>query len=341
MKHFIICIVMLAAVPAYAERVKHVPAAEADAGKDLELVALASPTVPKLVLHFRAEGAAQFEAQELARKDTGSWVAVVPAAKVVAPGLEYYLDAGGTPVFASAQAPHRTRVATTETAYRRARDEARAKNRRSRIHTSFEYVDYGKRANDLVDRYYRIDADFSYRLWAYPLDELRVGYTRLIGEKESNEFADCGTPEPSCNVDAGFKVAGWFEVGLAPFEGVGVDGRMMVLATQTGFSVGGRGELRVGVRDGTHVASGVEYMADVGTAGFFRFGWGTVPKTPMSATVEITKVPASTADIGVRFYYDLTRQISDTLRLGVRIGYAAREQELGGVSGGGQAIVDF
>jgi hypothetical protein len=340
MKHIIICIVMLAA-PAYAERVTHVPTAEADAGKDLELVALASPAVPKLVLHFRQEGAAQFEAQELTRNDTGSWIAVVPAAKVVAPGLEYYLDAGGTPVFASAEAPHKTRVATTETAYRRARDEARAKHRRSRIHTSAEYVDYGKRANGLVDRYYRIDADFSYRTWAYPLEEIRVGYTRLIGEKESNEFADCGTPEPSCNVDAGFKVAGWFEVGLAPFEGVALDSRMMVLATQTGFSVGGRGELRVGVRDGTHVASGVEYMADVGTAGFFRFGWGTVPKTPMSATVEITKVPAKTADLGIRFYYDLTRQINDTLRLGVRIGYAAREQELGGVTAGGQAIVDF
>jgi len=338
MKRFIICILMVAA-PAYAERVRHVPAAEADAGKDLEVVALASPTVPKLVLHYRTTGGDTFAVQELARKDTGSWVAVVPAAQVVAPGLEYYLDAGGTPVFASAEAPHKTRIAATESAYRRARDEGRAKNRRSRIHTQFEYVDYGQH-DQLVDRYYRIDADFSYRLWAYPLDELRVGYTRLIGEKESFGSMDCGT-EARCNVDAGFKVAGWFELGLAPVEGVGIDGRMMVLATQTGFSVGGRGELRVGVRDATHVATGIEYMADVGTAGFFRFGWGTVPKTPMSATVEIGKVPASTADLGVRLYYDITRQLSDTLRLGMRFGYSSRNQELGGITGGAQAIVDF
>ena len=341
MKRFIICIVMLAA-PAYAERVKHVPAAEADAGKDLELVAAASPTVPKLVLHYRATGAASFETQELARKDTGSWVAVVPAKQVEPPGLEYYLVAGGEAVFASAEAPHKTRVTATESAYRRARDEARAKNRRSRIHTSVEYVDYGKRTfgtEELVDRYYRIDADFAYRLWAYPLEELRVGYTRLIGEKVSDDPMECSAPP--CNADAGFKVAGWFELGLAPLEGVGVDGRVTVLATQSGFALGGRGELRVGVRDGTHVASGVEYMADVGTAGFFRFGWGTVPRTPMSATVEITKVPASSSDTGVRFYYDVSRQLSDTLRLGVRMGYAARNQELGGVSGGAQAVVDF
>lgn len=340
MKYFVMCIVMLAA-PAYAERVRHIPEAEAAAGEALEVVAAASPAVPKLVLHYRTLGAQTFQTQELARKDTGSWVAVVPGAQVAPPGLEYYLDAGGQPVFASAEAPHRTRVAAEPSVERRYRDEIRAKHRRSRIHTLVEYVDFGKNTErDTVDRYYRIDADFSYRLWAYPLDELRVGYTRLIGEKESRAMADCGT-RPACNVDAGYKVAGWFELGLAPIEGIGVDGRMMVMATQSGFSVGGRGELRVGVRDATHVATGLEYMSDVGTNGFFRFGWGSVPKTPMAATVEITKLPADTADIGIRFYYDLTRQLSDTLRLGARVGYAARDQERGGITGGMQAIVDF
>ena len=339
MKHIVISFVMLAA-PAYAETVRHVPTAEADAGKDLELVAVAPPTIPRLVVHYRTAGEAKFETQELVRKDQAGWVAVVPAAKVTAPGLEYYLDAGGTPVFASAEVPHWTRVATTDTAIRRARDEARSQNRRSRIHTLAEYVDYGKTRNGLVDRYYRIDVDFSYRLWAYPLDELRVGYTRLIGETESVDPMDCGSASV-CNADAGFKVAGWVELGLAPVEGIGVDGRVMVLATQTGFALGGRGELRVGVRDATHIATGIEYMADVGTSGFFRFGWGTVPKTPMSATVEITKVPTSSSEVGVRFHYDIARQLNDILRLGLRVGYAARDQELGGITGGAQATVDF
>jgi hypothetical protein len=341
MKRIIILFITLAAGTAGAERVRHVPTAEADASKDLELVAVAAPNVPKLVLHYRSTGSTTWADQELVRKDDASWVAVVPAAKINPPGLEYYLEAGGTPVFASAQAPHATRVTAPDSVYRRTRDEARAKNRRSRIHTLFEYVDYGKHGQrELVDRYYRIDADFSYKLWAYPLDELRVGYTRLIGEKESFDPMDCGSAG-SCNADAGFKVAGWFELGLAPIEGVGIDGRLMVLATQDGFTVGGRGELRVGVRDATHIASGIEYLADVGTAGFFRFGWGTVEKTPMSATVEITKLPARSADLGIRFYYDVQRELSDLLKLGVRIGYSARDQELGGITAGGQATVDF
>jgi len=338
MKSIIILLLMSSA--AYAERVRHVPTAEADAGADLELVAVATNTVPKLVLHYRTTGTQQFADQELVKKDDQSWVAVIPAAKVAPPGLEYYLDAGGQPVFASANAPHVTRIATTESAYRRLRDENRSKNRRSRFHTLVEWVDYGKIGpRELKDSYYRIDADFSYRLWAYPLDTLKVGYTRLIGDKYST--MDCKGGATECNADAGFKVAGWFELGLAPIEGVGVDGRMMVLATQDGFTVGGRGELRVGVREATHVATGVEYLADVGTSGFFRFGWGTVPKTPMAATVEITKLPAKESEVGIRFYYDLERQFSDLLKVGVRVGYSAREQELGGITAGGQATVDF
>ena len=332
------CIVMFVATRASAEpeRVRHVPTAEADAGKALELVAVASSTVPKLVLHYRTLGAAKYAAQELARKDGGSWVAVVPAEQVEAPGLEYYLDAGGAPVFASAEAPHKTRVATTEAAYRRARDEGRAKDRRSRFHTLVEYVNYGRTSNDLLDRYYRIDADFSYRLWAYPLETLQVGYTRLIGDKE--DLVACARP---CNVDAGFKVAGWVGLGLAPIDGIGLDARGMVMATQDGFAVGGRGEIRVGVREGTHVATGIEYLADVGTNGFFRFGWGTIPNTPMSATVEISKLPSRTGDIGVRLYYDLSRQLSDLLRLGIRVGYASRYSDSRGFTGGAQAMVDF
>jgi hypothetical protein len=326
------CIVMLAAV-ARAEPVRHVPTAEADAGKPLELVAIAPATVPRLVLHYRTTGAAKYADQELARKDGGSWVAVVPAEQVAPPGLEYYLDAGGAPVFATAESPHQTRVATTEAAYRRARDEDRAGGRRSRFHSLVEYVSFGKTSREHDDRYYRIDADFSYRLWAYPLDTLQVGYTRLIGVKE----AESG----NSNVDAGFKVAGWVGLGLTAADGIGLDARGMVMATQDGFAVGGRGEVWVGVRDGTHVATGVEYLADVGTNGFFRFGWGTVPRTPMSATVEISRLPSRGGEVGVRLYYDLTRQVSDLLRLGVRVGYASRDSDSRGVTGGAQAMVDF
>lgn len=319
--------------------VRHVPPAEATAGTALELVAEAPPATPTLVVHYRSPGA-PFATLELVRKDDSHWVAVVPAAQVSAPGLEYYVDAGGLPVFASAQWPHTIPVGASATTERRARDLARAAGHRSRIHTAGEWVDYGTRTvagQKLVDRYYRIDADFSYRLLAYPLEELRVGYTRLLGDTEA---ATCMQMDP-CTAAAGYKVGGWFELGLAAIEGVRLDARLLVMATQTGFKVGGRLEARLGVLEGSHVALGVESMADVGATGYFRLGWGTVPRLPMAATVEITNLPDSERPTGVRLFYDVGRDVGRGVRIGVRVGYAARIQTVAGFTGGLNATVDF
>jgi hypothetical protein len=268
------------------------------------------------------------------RRGEAEWVVVLPPAVVVSPGIDYFIAAGGTPVFASEKWPHTMPVVATASTERRARDIVRTKGRRSKIHTSFEWVDYGTRtvgSDDLQDRYYRIDADFSYRLWAYPLEELRVGYTRLIGESCLSQ---------PCS-EAGFKVAGWFELGLAPVEGLRLDTRVMVAATQSGFQPGVREEVRLGVREGSHIAVGIEYLADVGTNGFFRLGWGTVPGLPMAATVEITRLPDSDREAGVRLYYDIAHSLPNGVRLGVRAGYAARNQAVVGFTGGANASVEF
>jgi hypothetical protein len=327
------------AMPVIAEPVRHVPPASVVAATAVELVAEAASSSPTMTVHYRTVGAAEFATTELVRQHDRHWVAVVPAGAVISPGLEYYLDAGGTPVFASPASPHVTLVASTASDDRRERDQARSGGRRSRIRTSAEFVNYGTRTvgeTRLVDRYYRIDADFAYRLWAYPLEELRVGYTRLVGDTE----AIICEMSP-CTAEAGFKVAGWFELGLAPVEGVRLDARAMVMATAEGFAVGGRGEARLGMLDASHVAVGIEHMADVGVSGYFRLGWGTVPRLPMAATVEVTNLPATNRDTGVRLYYDLGRELGGGVRVGARFGYAARTQSVAGFTGGGNVTIDF
>lgn len=342
----IILVVILAgasASSALAEPVRHVPPAGGEAGTAIELVADAGSTSPTLTAHVRTTGQAQFHPIELVRRDDLRWVAVVPAAEVAAPGLDYFLDAGGTPVFASAEAPHTLPVHLAVDAERRSRDAARSEAHRSRIHTMGEWVDYGARTVNgarLADQYYRVDADLTYRLWAYPLEELRVGYTRMIGNTEAPAGTACPAGAAACTVQAGFKVGGWFELGLAPIEGIRFDARLMVIATES-FNFAGRAEARIGLIDSNHVALGVEYLADVGTAGYFRLGWGSVPRTPMSATVEVTSLPASTGDVGVRLYYDVARDVGDGIKLGVRVGYAARVSSIIGFTGGLGATVDF
>ena len=334
---------------ASAATVVHVPPADVVAGTPLELVAEAAPATPTLTLHYRVTGGpAAVQTLELVRRGEQQWVAVVPATAVVSPGIDYFIVAGETPVFASEAWPHTMPVVATASTERRARDILRNRGRRSQIHTSFEWVDYGHRTVEgerFDDSYYRIDAAFSYRLWAYPLEELRVGYTRLIGENDSRAPSDCtnSADPPPCHVDngAGFKVAGWFELGLAPVEGFRFDTRVAVMATQGGFQPGLREELRLGVREGSHIAVGLEYLADVGANGFFRLGWGTVPGLPMSASVEITDMPDKSREPGVRLYYDIAHAFPNGLRIGARVGYAARYQNVAGFTGGANASVEF
>lgn len=334
-----ILLLLLFAGVAAADPVRHVAPAEATAGTQVELVAEANAASPQLVAHVRTAGTTTFTSIELVRRDDAHWVAVVPAVAVAPPGLEYYMTSGDEAVFASPEWPHAIEVHLDKDDARKARDISRSLARRSEIQVRTDWVDFGARtvnSTKLADNYYRVDADFAYRLWAYPLEEIRVGYTRLIGNTES---MTC-TPAP-CTADAGFKVGGWFELGLAPLEGIRLDARMMVLAAKNGFGVGGRGELRFGDREGSHVAVGVEAIQYVGASGFFRLGWGTVPKFPMTATVEVTNLPATDRPTGVRLYYDLMHEFAAGFRVGGRIGYAAREEQVAGITGGFNVTVDF
>jgi hypothetical protein len=343
MKALVTVVILGAATVAHAQ-VRHVPPADAEAGKQLELVATAAPTTQTLVAHIRPKGTTAFTPIQLVRKDDASWVAIVPATAVAPPGIDYYIAAGTNAVFASPEWPHALNVTVPADDERRARDMIRVHGRRSRMQALGEWVEYGTTRGPggtrLSDNYYRFDADISYRLWSYPLEEIRVGYTRLLGTTRIEDTGSCTTAE-MCTVDAGFKVAVWFELGLAPVEGVRIDGRLTALATPTGFAMGGRGEVRLGDRDASHVAVGGEYLADVGANGFFRLGWGTVPKLPMSATVEVTNMPAAYRDVGVRLYYDIAREVFAGVRLGFRVGYAARNQSVAGFTGGAGAAVEF
>ena len=82
-------------------------------------------------------------------------------------------------------------------------------------------------------------------------------------------------------------------------------------------------------------------IAEVGASGFFRLGWDTVPRLPMTATIEVGNMPSSDRPTGVRLIYDVYFPLQSGLRLAARAGYAARNQELGGITAGGGVTFDF
>lgn len=343
---------------ALGEGVRHLPPAEATANEGLRLTAKVTRASERtLTLQYRPLGAVTWTELEFDRSEADLWVAVVPPEQVVAPGVEYFIssregDGKGTAradEFASAAAPHQVGVYAAPRELRRVRDLERVAFKRSRVRVAGEYVSYGTRTSgdqDVFDHYYRVDADWGYRLLAYPLEEIRIGYTRLEGyvpQSERDPPNECAVdPDAAtCRKYAGFKVGGWFELGFGVAEGVRVDLRGIVVANQEGAAPGARAELRTGSLDSNHIALGFEYTKDVGSAGFFRLGWDTVPGAPMAATVEVTDFPAASRATGVRLIYDVFHPLTNGMRVGGRLGYAARDQIVGGATAGLSASMDF
>lgn len=357
-------VLVLGAGAARADGVRHLPPAEATAGGDLVLSAdLARASERVLVVRYRPLGTTSWTELAFARAGDRTWEARIPAAAVAPPGLEYFLVTTAPAATAGAEAvagadvdelgsaadPIRVAIQDSPRALRRARDLARARGRLIRLHSAAEYVDYGTRTDGMAsvhDRYYRVDADIHYRLLKYPLEEISAGYVRLEGvvpnaPRGLPPACQSDTDSDACAFDAGYKVGGWFGLGLAPVEGVRLDLRGMFMANQEGAAFGARTELRVGVADANHLALGLEYQEQVGTAGYFRLGWLATRQLPMAVTVDVTNLPARLRATGVRLLYDLFYPMPSGLRLGARVGYAARDQGIGGPSLGLSGSYDF
>jgi hypothetical protein len=317
----ILSVVALPAITHAAEspRFVHIPPSEAKAGAPLVIEAhidRAWRETTKLL--YREIGDPSWRSATFERgTDPDSFSATIPAEMIRPPGLEYFVDGH----FASATDPQRVMVYEDERTALQNSELERIHNRRARARVAFENVSYGP-----GDSYYRIDVDFTYRLLAFPLYSLRFGGSRLLQNGMDPK---------------GYKEAGWFEVRLRLASLVDVDGRGIVAPTQTGVSVGGRVELRVGSENGAHVAGGIEGVQQAGYAAFLRLGWDTVPAFPMSTTIEVTNYPSSSSDPAVRLVYDIAHPLENGFRVGLRVGWQARNQQLGGLAAGVNLAYEF
>ena len=353
----IVAIVCAAAPAARAAtaRVFHVPPAEATSGNDLVLEAQVDRAwASSLEVQYRLIGEGPWSRAAFARGEAG-YIATVPGDVVAPPGIEYFIlgyeDGASSAHFASEADPHRVHVYRGEDEVRALTELERVGGRRARIRVAGELVNYGSREIEgarISDYYYRVEADLTYRLLKYPLHALRFGFTRLEGIVPQTARGDGMCPaeadEPDlhrCEFEAGLAGGGWVELRWRLARRVDLDTRAMVQATPAGFSVGGRGELRFGEEDGSHVALGGEAIDEVGSAYFVRLGWDTVPYLPMAATVEVTDFPAPHRARGVRLVYDVAHPMPTGLRVGARLGYQARDQDIGGATLGFNAAFEF
>ncbi|HYO67868.1 MAG TPA: hypothetical protein VEU33_17475 [Archangium sp.] len=329
-----------AAAPAEPLEVRHVPAAQVLVGNNLVLRAEVAPSwrLGALVAHHRSVGETAFRETAFELSADGTYAAVVALSPEQRVPVEYYVTARDTDGvetvrFASADAPYPVLIEVPQyTLEREALLEVYGQ-RRSRVNAFAEYVDYGAQTLNgtrYADRYYRLEADYLYRLFTQVggvrIDSIRIGVGHL--RARTPPFGLLAPTEGSLpglrpGLDYGFSEV---DVGFSPFFGLGV--RLSLGGNATGFSAGIGGRVRLGRPNGARVELEGEYTGGLGGAATIRLVWDTVRRFPMSAAAQVTNVPSGPT--GVRLLYRVDYLFSDAFALGAQVGYQARASRGGG-----------
>jgi hypothetical protein len=345
-------------------QVHHVPLISVPADQTLTISAQveAAHLAREILLYVRPAGAVRYE-RLLFRRQTTDAVrfAVVIGSEQLTPGvIEYYIASRG--ISDPEQAPERLHFASSESPHTvivRGNEEARWRRdllllhlgNRSRLQGRVEYVNFGDRTGvmgNVHDSYVRAEADYTYRFlsWQY---SIRVGAGLLLGQ---TYFASGGKllqlPD-QVRCDAQNHVAVDCRVGL--YYGfaemrfrfgrlVRLDVRPILGVGPQSFDGGALGQLIIGSDPGTHLALGIEGISHIGVRGWLRLAWDTVPRIPMSFTVDGENFPNNDA-FAMRMMMTFGYRFGRHFAVDLMAGYATRGWQIGGPTLGGSLITEF
>jgi len=335
---------VLLGAPAFADEspgILHSPQNELSTGKGrLVFRVLAPDRAGTIVVEWRPRGGGR-GGRVVAARDVGGWIAELPEAAVQPPGFSYWaierLDDGTErPIFASAADPHPVQVFdTTRDAGRR--DELEGlRGRRSEMTARGEWVDFGQRrvplyGSDVPDRYYRLEAGFSYAILS-AVDRIDIAIGHLRGRAATLGVRD---PDFRVGTDYGRAAITWLADPL-----VRIRTSILFGISQEGFEEGGGGDLILGQPWRTSFTVGVDGVTTLGWTGRVRLGWATVERVPMGASIAVTTFPAG-EDAGVRLLYDVGIEIGDAWLVRAEGGYQGRTSVTGGPAAGLEVALRF
>jgi hypothetical protein len=331
--------------PAAAPVIRHVPLASAPADEPLEVTAeiQGAHLLTDAAIHYRHRGEGKWHDAPFARSGKG-FSATIPAADMGAGVLEYYVSsrrAGGAEQlhFASPDAPHPLPVlGDPEQRWRKELLAAHLGNH-SRFQARYEFVHFGVReladGTPFHDYYWRAEGDYTYRIlgWIY---SIRLGAGVIRGETYTDNYFDGGRKAaPRVGLSYGFAET---RFRLGPL--VRVDLSVKLGVGPNNFDGGGGAQLLIGRDPGTHFAVGGEYVTDVGGRAYLRLAWNTVPRLPMSLTLETTNLP-NLNQISGRVYFGAAFRFNRYLSIDATVGYGTRDFRLGGPSAGLGVALEF
>lgn len=312
--------VATAAADAQQAVVRHVPPAEARPGEPVRLVAVVEDAwrEPVLVARYRALGSADpFDEAPFLRSSAGGYIAALPADRVAAPGLEYYIagiTTAGVEVehFGSASWPHALRVETPSGQRWIAADRARLADRRSVVATRVHWYDFGGTHRD---RFARGEIDWTHRLIG-KLYQIQLGFGFVQGVTPESDPAGAERVRRARY--------GYGGVRLRFSDNVWVDGTALLGFAEDGFAAGVASQLILGRDDRTAVMLGVETFEELGSQAWLRLQWDTVPPYLMGVTVATTGWPDAAIPSGSHLTFDVSWWATSQLRVTGAATMAAR-----------------
>jgi hypothetical protein len=315
---------------ARAAGLSHVPPVEAAGGEDLLLRVRSEDALVAagLELRWRPVGDADWRAARFVLDPDGSWHATVPAGDVRPPGLEYWLSgADDASAYGSERAPQRIVVMGSAAQLRQGIELFRHDFRRSTAEAHVSQRWFGP-ADGVADQTTTVGASYRYRSFR-GLRSVQFGIERLRG----------ATWEPSDGQTVAVDPAG-YDVGYATLEvgpavPFGLSGTLLLGAGVDGFTAGAGGAMRLGLEPGTHVRLAARAIQGAGWTSGLGLHWATVPRVPMAAVVEVSTVPAASADPAVLGRFELHPRFGEQASLDLAVGYQARRADLGGLMAGG------
>lgn len=326
--------------------VLHTPISSAVAGRAVVIKAGVNGDwqVSQMTVHYRPTGGA-WQVAPIERSRDGAWMGRIPAAAVDSVGLEYYIEsvAADRTVrrhFASPVTPHPVRVFGDSPTDVQRDQLARYDGARSRARIDGWLVAYGSKLEDpgqtdrFSDRLWQAEAQYIYRPLTL-LHDMRFGFGMMRGNWPTVDETPLREGDtPGLNY-------GYGELNLEVHRWLSVGARLILGASEVGFTAGVGAVARIGDISGTHFEVRYSTIGDVGDATELRFRWATVPRFPMALGIEFTDWPAGDAD-AANLVYDVGFEIDPMWTVNARIGSTGRANSLdGGFQAGMGLMADF
>ena len=331
--------------PGFEVAVRHLPLAEAKAGRNVEISidVIKDWKVKELTLIYRGMGMSSFKKAQFKVSSSGSYVAVVKGGDVSFPGFEYAIwvrEKGmkGRFAFASAQEPHPVVVhGISLKEIKKLRLKA-YHGTTSSFFADYSFSWFGKQEKknletgvteaSVIDHFHRAEFGYSYRLLSI-LHSFYFGFGIVRGQTIKDG------KKQWVGIDYGFA-----SVLLEFHRYIALEPRIIFGGSEEGFEWGGGAVLRLGNTLETHADIGFEIISTVGSTVLVRFAWDTVRGFQMGLNAELTNFPSS-ASWGTRIYCDVNFIGYKYLSVKGTLGYASRNSAKGGLVAGLAANVNF